>query len=90
MDALPLAEQAKAEGNRADGAALATLIALFKQALGSAVKDVRASARLTASRYAWSPASRRLDRTLERLLARQSAAGVTPPRPFWRSIPGTR
>ena len=82
LDALPLAEQAKAEGNRADGAALATLIALFKQALGSAVSDVRATARLTASPVCLVAREQDLDRTLERLLTRQNAAGVTATAPI--------
>ena len=82
LDALPLAEQAKADGNRAEGAALATLIALFKQALGSEVSDVRATARLTASPVCLVAREQDLDRTLERLLTRQNAAGVTATAPI--------
>jgi molecular chaperone HtpG len=82
LDALPLEEAGKTEAARAAGAALATLIALFKQALGTEVSDVRATARLTASPVCLIARDHGLDRTLERLLARQNAAGVTATAPI--------
>jgi molecular chaperone HtpG len=83
LDALPLeAASEPAATARAEGAALATLIALFKQALGEEVSDVRATARLTASPVCLVARDQGLDLTLERLLTRQNAAGVTATAPI--------
>jgi molecular chaperone HtpG len=74
LERIPLADgAAKAEGDRA---ATGTLAAVMKQALGEAVKDVRLSARLTDSPVCLVADNTALDRTLERLLARQSGSGV--------------
>jgi molecular chaperone HtpG len=54
----------------------ATLIAAFKQALGSRVSDVRASKRLTDSACCIVNDGQ-MDRTLEKLLARQKDSGVS-------------
>lgn len=56
-------------------AATAKLIVAMKEALGSKVKDVRSSKRLTASAVCL-VADGELDRTLEKLLARQKDSGV--------------
>ena len=83
LDALPLeATPQPAATPRAEGAALATLIALFKQALGDEVSDVRITARLTASPVCLVARDQGLDLTLERLLTRQNAAGVTATAPI--------
>src|SRR5262249_3291630 len=83
LEALLLEDTSKAETTaRAEGAALATLIALLRQALGSEVSVVRATARLTASPVCLVARDHGLDRTLERLLARQNAAGVTATAPI--------
>jgi molecular chaperone HtpG len=87
LQALPLEAAPKAETSRAEGAALATLIALFKQALGGEVSDVRATARLTASPVCLVARDQGLDRTLERLLTRQNAAGVTATAPIFEINP---
>ena len=59
-----------------DDAATGTLIALIKQTLGPAVKDVRKSARLTTSAVCLVNDTG-FDRTLERLLSRQKTTGVS-------------
>jgi molecular chaperone HtpG len=83
LDALPLESTPEPSTTpRAEGAALATLIALFKQALGDEVSDVRATARLTASPVCLVARDQGLDLTLERLLTRQNAAGVTATAPI--------
>ena len=63
-------------GRRAGDGAVASLIALFKLSLGDAVKDVRASNRLTDSAVCLVAAEGDLDMHLERLLKqhRQLAA----------------
>jgi molecular chaperone HtpG len=61
---------------KSDDAATAVLAAALKQALGSRVKDVRASKRLTESAVCLVNDSV-MDRTLEKLLARQKDSGVT-------------
>jgi molecular chaperone HtpG len=68
--------QDAASDAKADGAATAVLAAALKQALGSKVKDVRASKRLTESAVCLVNDSA-MDRTLEKLLARQKDSGVT-------------
>jgi len=60
-----------------DPAALGTLIAALKQALGDAVKDVVKSTRLTSSPVCLGSDKAGLDRTLEKLLSRQRDTGVT-------------
>ena len=87
LESLPLEAAPKAETSRAEGAALATLIALFKQALESDVSDVRSTARLTASPVCLVARDQGLDRTLERLLTRQNAAGVTATAPVFEINP---
>jgi molecular chaperone HtpG len=83
LDALPLeAAPQPSPAARAEGAALATLIALFKQALGDEVSDVRTTARLTDSPVCLVARDHGLDLTLERLLTRQNAAGVTATAPI--------
>lgn len=59
-----------------DEAQAATLIAALKQALGERVKDVRASKRLTDSAVCLVNDGM-MDRTLEKLLARQKDSGVS-------------
>lgn len=61
-------EPEKTDGDKAEGAALGTLIALLKQNLGEAVKDVRESKRLTDSAVCLSAAEGDMDMHLERLL----------------------
>ena len=61
-------ESEKKEEDKAEGAALGTLIALLKQTLGEAVKDVRESRRLTDSAVCLSAAEGDMDMHLERLL----------------------
>jgi molecular chaperone HtpG len=74
LERIPLEGEApKAE---ADDAATGTLIAVLKQTLGEAVKDVRKSARLTDSPVCLVNDGG-FDRTLERLLARQKTTGIT-------------
>jgi molecular chaperone HtpG len=84
LDVLPLeaTPEQSTTGSRAEGAALATLIALFRQALGEEVSDVRVTARLTASPVCLVARDHGLDLTLERLLTRQNAAGVTATAPI--------
>jgi molecular chaperone HtpG len=75
LEAIPLADGSKAPAT--DNAKIATLIAALKQTLGSDVKDVRVSERLTESAVCLIADNMGLDRTLEKLLARQGAGGVT-------------
>ena len=74
LAAIPLADGRKPE---TDNAMIATLVAAMKQTLGTDVKDVRVSERLTESAVCLIADSMGLDRTLEKLLARQGASGVT-------------
>ncbi|MGE3832586.1 MAG: molecular chaperone HtpG, partial [Parvibaculaceae bacterium] len=74
LDAIPLENEAKAPDT--DDAATATLIAAFKQALGGEVSEVRKSARLTDSAACLVAGDGGLDRTLEKLLARQGTTDV--------------
>jgi molecular chaperone HtpG len=76
LEAIPVAQ-----GNKRpemDNARIATLIAAMKQTLGSEVKDVRVSERLTESAVCLVADTMGLDRTLEKLLARQGASGLAP------------
>jgi molecular chaperone HtpG len=57
------------DGEAAPDAALATLAALFKQALGDKVNDVRASSRLTTSAVCLVAPESGLDKRLEQILA---------------------
>jgi molecular chaperone HtpG len=68
-------------------AATATLLAAIKQALGDKVKDVRASRRLTDSAVCLVNDGH-MDRTLEKLLARQKDSGVNVSAPVLEVNPG--
>jgi molecular chaperone HtpG len=75
LDNIPLVSSAgKTE---TDDTATGTLIALMKQTLGDAVKDVRKSQRLTDSAVCLVAEDQGFDRTMEKLLARQKTTGVT-------------
>jgi molecular chaperone HtpG len=74
LDAIPLEKDE--QKSETDDAATATLIAAFKQALGDEVKEVRKSARLTDSAACLVAGDGGLDRTLEKLLARQGTTDV--------------
>jgi molecular chaperone HtpG len=74
LEAIPLTAEAKDEGG--DESAIATLIAAMKQSLGNAVKEVRRSKRLTESPVCLVAGEEGLDRTLEKLLARQKTTSV--------------
>ena len=69
LDLMPLTDGAQPAAD--DDAALGTLMAVIKQTLGDAVKEVRKSARLTDSPVCLVADASGLDRTLERLLSRQ-------------------
>jgi molecular chaperone HtpG len=71
-----IAHKDEAKPDAADDAATAVLTAALKQALGEKVKEVRASRRLTESAVCIINDSP-LDRTLEKLLARQKDSGIT-------------
>ena len=74
LDLIALEQEApKAD---ADEAATATLIAVIKQTLGDSVADVRKSSRLTDSPVCLVAGDGALDRTLEKLLARQGTTDV--------------
>ncbi len=68
LDAVQGDAPEKKDEDKAEGAALGTLIALLKQTLGDAVKDVRESKRLTDSAVCLSAAEGDMDMHLERLL----------------------
>ena len=74
LDAIRLKDEAKADAT--DDASAAVLTAALKQALGERVKDVRSSKRLTESAVCIVNDSM-MDRTLEKLLARQKDSGIT-------------
>lgn len=74
LDSIPLVEKRPQPEN--DDTAIGTLIAAMKQTLGTAVKDVRRSSRLTDSPVCIVSDTGGLDRTLEKLLSRQSQSGV--------------
>ncbi|MGX1098378.1 molecular chaperone HtpG [Amorphus sp. MBR-141] len=83
LDAIPLSD---ADGSKDDDAAaragdVATLSALFKQALGDRVSDVRTSDRLATSPACLVASEAGPDRQFERLMARQrgGAGGRMPP-----------
>ena len=59
----------------------ATLIAAIKQTLGDQVQDVRTSARLTDSPVCLVASEQAIDRTLEKLLARQGTTDVKVSKP---------
>ena len=74
LDLIPLPDASEPE--ETDDKSVAVLIAAMKQTLGEAVKDVRRSTRLTDSAVCLIADALGLDRTLERLLARQGQAGA--------------
>jgi molecular chaperone HtpG len=74
LEAIPLTGESKDEAG--DDGAIATLIAAMKQSLGNAVKEVRRSKRLTESPVCLVAGEEGLDRTLEKLLARQKTTSV--------------
>jgi len=80
LDLVPLEKEAPKE-DAADQGATATLIAVIKQALGDQVADVRKSARLTDSPVCLVASDQALDRTLEKLLARQGTTDVKVSKP---------
>jgi molecular chaperone HtpG len=67
--------------DEADQGATATLIAVIKQTLGDEIADVRKSSRLTDSPVCLVAPDQALDRTLERLLARQGTTDVKVSKP---------
>ncbi|HEY7765862.1 MAG TPA: molecular chaperone HtpG, partial [Aestuariivirgaceae bacterium] len=69
LEGIPLADGSSKP--QSQNAGTATLIAAIKQTLGEAVKEVRASARLTDSAVCIVADAMGLDRALEKLLARQ-------------------
>ena len=71
-----IALEKEAPKGDADEAATATLIAVLKQSLGDSVADVRKSSRLTDSPVCLVAGDGALDRTLEKLLARQGTTDV--------------
>ena len=73
LDLIKLKDDAKPAAG--DNVATAVLIAAMKQALGSKVKDVRSSTRLTDSAVCL-VADGMMDRTLEKLLSRQKDSDV--------------
>jgi molecular chaperone HtpG len=75
LDTIPLETEEKKSAD-IDESATGTLIALMKQTLGDAVKDVRKSQRLTDSAVCLVAEAQGFDRTMERLLAKQKTTGV--------------
>ncbi|MFC3674729.1 molecular chaperone HtpG [Ferrovibrio xuzhouensis] len=73
------ADAAKPE-DKAEGAALGTLVALLKQTLGEAVKDVRESKRLTDSAVCLVAGDGDMDMHLERLLRMHQKLDMASPR----------
>ncbi len=69
--------EVEAAGTEEDPAAFGTLLAALKQALGEEVKDVVKSTGLTSSPVCLASDKAGLDRTLEKLLARQHDSDVT-------------
>ncbi|MFW6077719.1 MAG: molecular chaperone HtpG, partial [Hyphomicrobiales bacterium] len=74
LESIPLVDEAKEETG--DDGAIGTLIAAMKQSLGDCVQEVRRSKRLTESPVCLVAGEEGLDRTLEKLLARQKTTGV--------------
>ena len=79
LDPVPLEKEAPTDD--ADLGATATLIAVIKQTLGDQVADVRKSSRLTDSPVCLVASEQALDRTLEKLLARQGTTDVKVSKP---------
>ncbi|MGE0007928.1 MAG: molecular chaperone HtpG [Parvibaculaceae bacterium] len=79
LDLVPLEKEAPKDD--ADAGATATLIAVVKQTLGDEVADVRKSSRLTDSPVCLVAGDQALDRTLEKLLARQGTTDVKVSKP---------
>lgn len=81
LDAVQDSGETKPEdGEKVEGAALGTLIAALKQALGDAVKDVRESKRLTDSAVCLVAGDGDMDMHLERLLRLHQKLDKTSPR----------
>jgi molecular chaperone HtpG len=76
LDALASPEETTAPADATVDSAVASLIALFKLSLGDAVKDVRASNRLTDSAVCLVAAEGDLDMHLERLLKQHRQLGA--------------
>src|SRR5262249_28529576 len=79
LDLVPLEKEAPKDD--ADQGATATLIAVIKQTLGEEIADVRKSSRLTDSPVCLVASDQALDRTLEKLLARQGTTDVKVSKP---------
>jgi molecular chaperone HtpG len=76
-----VALEKEAPKDDADQGATATLIAVIKQTLGEEIADVRKSSRLTDSPVCLVASDQALDRTLEKLLARQGTTDVKVSKP---------
>jgi len=85
LDLIKLRDEAQPAAS--DDASTATLVAALKQALGDQVKDVRSSKRLTDSACCLVNDGM-MDRTLEKMLARQKDSGVTVSAPILEVNPG--
>jgi molecular chaperone HtpG len=79
LDLMPLEKEAPKDD--ADQGATATLVAVIKQTLGDEIADVRKSSRLTDSPVCLVASDQALDRTLEKLLARQGTTDVKVSKP---------
>ena len=75
LDNIPVKDDDKKDD--VDASATATLIAAIKQSLGDKVEDVRSSNRLTDSAVCLVAPETGLDRTMEKLLAKQGTTGVS-------------
>ena len=75
LDNIPVTEDDKSAD--VDASATATLVAAIKQSLGDKVEDVRSSSRLTDSAVCLVAPETGLDRTMEKLLAKQGTTGGT-------------
>jgi len=80
LDAITADAEAPAPAEKAEGAALGTLIALLKQTLGETVKDVRESKRLTDSAVCLVAGDGDMDMHLERLLRLHQKLDAASPR----------
>jgi molecular chaperone HtpG len=74
LSAMPAASEPGEDSGPENKAAIATLAAQLKQALGDRVSDVRASDRLTESPVCLVAPDRGIDRHLEKILAQQPGA----------------
>jgi molecular chaperone HtpG len=80
LDGIAGGEDATKPEEKAEGAALGTLVALLRQALGEAVRDVRESKRLTDSAVCLVAGDGDMDMHLERLLRMHQKLDVASPR----------